>query len=353
MIYFDNISSTKPHKIVAKTLANASENYFGDTLSVHGIGRKAKIALEDARQQTAKYFNTKNTEIVFTSSGIEAIQTVINSCIKNYKINNIIYFDNDFPEIINIIKHYEKYSKVEAISINQVNNGEVDFKYLDKVLNKNSLVVFPHADSQTGNLLKVSKVRDICKKNKALFLLDTSLTFGLYDINLDSLDIDFMTVSCHKFHSPKGVGILYVNPKNRIEPLLHGDSREYGQRAGVENLPVIVTTAAVLNEVKKDIGKNRLYAEKLKLFFITKAKEKLPKIKFNSQIEKRGLAGFVNILIPRSINTEMFVEKLDINNIAVSYGISNNQHISVRFMFGIYNNTDEIDYCINTMKKLL
>ena len=162
-----------------------------------------------------------------------------------------------------------------------------------------------------------------------------------------------MTVSPHKFHSPKGVGILYVNDKIRINPLLQGENQEYNRRAGTENLPEIAATAKVFNILKNKTKKNRNYISELKNYFVKKIKQNFSKIKIYKNSDDKGLAGFVNLLFPKTKKTEMIIEKFDMKNIAVSYGnISDNNFISVRFSFGKNNIFDEIDRCILVIKDM-
>jgi cysteine desulfurase len=213
---------------------------------------------------------------------------------------------------------------------------------------------------ETGNL---------CKKYNAIFHSDTVQTVGHFPFNLRNTPVDFITGAGHKFHGPKGVGILYINENVKIKPYVHGGSQERNMRAGTENLYGIVGFAKALQLATNNHEADSNYIKGLQLYMMEQLQKNLPGISFNGDPTGRSLYTVLSVNFPKTDKSEMILFNMDINNICVSGGsacssgiegshviseISNDPDaVTVRFSFSKYNTKDEIDTVIEKLKGMI
>ena len=224
-----------------------------------------------------------------------------------------------------------------------------------------------HANNEIGNLLPINEVGELCKKYNAIFHSDTVQTMGHYDIDLQTINVDFVTCAAHKFHGPKVVGFLYVNGKHQINPLIYGGSQERNMRGGTENLYGIVGLSKALEIALADVEKHRAHIQGIKSYMIDEIKKAIPGVDFNGACTDNCLYTVLNVNFPSTENAEMLLFNLDIAGIAVSggsactSGSNASSHVlkaigadltrpSVRFSFSKYNTKEEVDFTIEKLK---
>ncbi|MBC7651171.1 MAG: aminotransferase class V-fold PLP-dependent enzyme, partial [Deinococcales bacterium] len=227
-----------------------------------------------------------------------------------------------------------------------------------------------HANNEIGNMLSLHEVGNICKKYQAVFHSDTVQTVGHFPFDLRNTPVHFITGAGHKFHGPKGVGILYINENVKIEPFVHGGSQERNMRAGTENLYGIVGFAKALDIATKHYESDNVYIKDLKQYMIEQLQKHIPDVGFNGDSQGNSLYAVLSVSIPKTEISEMLLFNLDINGICASGGsactsgadqgshviraIDNNPNrVTVRFSFSKHNTTQEIDTVIEQLKTII
>jgi cysteine desulfurase len=371
-IYFDNAATTPIDKEVIETMYSTMNDNFGNPSSIHRYGREAKVLIENSRKIIAEYLKASPSEIFFTSCGTEANNTVLYAIIKGIGIKNIITSPIEHHAITHTLAMFEKSGLIKIHNTKLNNRGEIDMNHLEELIKTidNPFVTLMHANNEIGNLLPIKDVSELCAEYKVLFHSDMVQTIGKYDINLNNIKIDFISSSAHKFHGPKGIGFLYINGKNKIEPLIYGGGQERNMRAGTENIYGIVGMAKAIEIASANLNQIQNHVISLKSYAVKQLKETVKDIHFNGESENKGLYTIINFSIPRTEKSEMLLYNLDIEGIAVSGGSactsgSNNvSHVinalnintdkpTIRLSFSKYNTFEEVDYFLNTLQKLI
>lgn len=244
LIYLDNNATTKIDEKVLEAMMPYFKEEYANPSSMYDFSIKPAHAIKEARRKLKDFLGAKNEkEIIFTSCGSESANTAIRgylSTVKNKK--HIITTKVEHPCVLNVYKYLEKNGyKVDYIGVNS--NGELDLTELENAITPDTaLVSVMFANNETGILNPIKKISEIIKnKNpETKFYVDAVQAAGKVPINVEDLGIDMLGISGHKFHAPKGVGVLYVNSKTMISPLIIGGHQERGKRAGTENVPYIV-----------------------------------------------------------------------------------------------------------------
>jgi cysteine desulfurase len=227
-----------------------------------------------------------------------------------------------------------------------------------------------HANNEIGNILDIHATGEICKRYGAIFHSDTVQTVGHFPFDLRNTPVHFITGAGHKFHGPKGVGILYVNENVKIKPHIHGGSQERNMRAGTENLYGIVGFAKALELATAQYETDSAYIKGLKLYMMEQAQKQIKGASFNGDPLGKSLYTVLSISFPKTERSEMILFNLDINNICASGGsactsgadqgshviraVNNNPNqITVRFSFSKHNTKEEIDAVISKLQEII
>jgi len=241
-IYLDNNATT----MVAPEVVDAMKPYFsenyGNPSSVHyPLGMKVNEAVQNAREQVAKFLNVKRHEIVFASSGTESNNTAIRSVLQaNPSRKKIVITNVEHASIRNLCRKLGE-EGYEIVSIGVSKSGALDFNQLESVLSEDvAIVSVMWANNETGVIFPIDQIVMKVKKYGILFHVDAVQVAGKIKIDLSSLPVDFLSISAHKFHGPKGIGALFVRYGTPFFPLLIGGGQERNCRAGTENVPGIV-----------------------------------------------------------------------------------------------------------------
>jgi len=368
-VYLDNASTTKLDDRVLESM-NRIKDIYGNPSSIHKYGRIAKCIIEKSRKKIAEILNIEPSEVFFTSSGSEGNNMAINGIIETFKIKNIITSPIEHHTVLNPIKNILKKKKINLHFLKIHQNGNINYNNLEKLLKKynKSMVNIMHINNEIGNINKIELIGDMCRKYKCIFHSDGVQSLGYYKYNFKELNIDFLTGSAHKFHGPKGIGIIYINKNKKINPLIYGGLQERNIRSGTENISGIVGISKALEISYKNINKNREYIKKLKYKMIKDLKKFIPNIKFNGNAldSKNNSYKLLNINFSTIIDIKSFLFNLDILNIfasggsACASGINKNSHVlsvlkkktGKRISFSKYNTKKEINYATKSIIKL-
>ncbi|HEX7847647.1 MAG TPA: cysteine desulfurase family protein [Chitinophagaceae bacterium] len=372
-IYFDNAATTALDKDVLEAMLPYMTTHFGNPSSIYSYGRETGLAIETARKAVAKLLNAHPGEIFFTSGGTESNNTAILSAIRDLGCTHIITSPIEHHAVLHTVEHYDCGAEVTSSYVKLLPNGHVDLDDLEEQLasqEKRCLVTLMHANNEIGNLLDIDAVGNICKRYNAIFHSDCVQTVGHYPLDLRKTPVHFISGAGHKFHGPKGVGILYVNDNIKIKPFIFGGGQERNMRAGTENLYGIVGFAKALELAMTNYEKDSQYIQSLKSYMMEELKKNIRGVQFNGDQDGRCLYTVVSAAFPKTEKSEMILFNLDINNICVSGGsacssgadvgshviraINNNPNlVTVRFSFCKHNTKEEVDAVVAKVKDLI
>ncbi|SHE57142.1 cysteine desulfurase family protein [Flavisolibacter ginsengisoli] len=373
-IYFDNAATTALSPEVLEAMLPYMKENFGNPSSIYSYGRETRLAIENARKSVAKALGVKPGSIFFTSGGTESNNTAIAASIRDLGCSYIITSQIEHHAVLHTVEHYGHTTNVEVSYVKLKEDGHIDLVDLESQLEEQTekghkcLVSLMHANNEIGVLLPIKKVGELCQKYNAIFHSDCVQTVGHYPINLSEIHVHFISASSHKFHGPKGVGILYVNEDINIKPFIFGGGQERNMRAGTENVYGIVGFAKALDIAMDDYEKESNNIRKLKLYMAEKIKENIPGVSFNCGDD--ALYTVLSVCFPKTDHSEFLLMNLDINNIcasggsACSSGANAGSHVmkalhkedhytTVRFSFSKYNTIDEVDKVVEKLKELL
>lgn len=372
-IYLDNAATTAIDPEVYEVMLPYFKDYFGNPSSIHSHGRKVKSALETARKTVASILNTSPGEIFFTSGGTEADNTAILQSVETLGVKHAVTSRIEHHAVLHTLENLEKSGKIELSFLENDRSGNIDLDSLNDLLasKPKSLVSLMHANNEIANLLDLNKICEITHKNNALFHSDTVQTMGHYVFDLQELPIDFLVGAAHKFHGPKGVGFLYINAANKINPLIHGGAQERNMRGGTENIYGIIGLAKALELANANMLEHQNHVKSLKKHMINSLSEIISDIRFNgtSADIENSLYTVLNVSFPPHPNNEMLLFNLDIEGIscsggsACSSGTNLGSHVlnalnldperaNVRFSFSRNTTISEIDSTVAVLKTL-
>ena len=371
-IYLDNAATTSLDKEVLEAMLPYMTTHFGNPSSIYSYGRETRLAVENARKSVARLLGAHPGEIFFTSGGTEANNTAILAAIRDQGCRHIITSPIEHHAVLHTVSHYAC-GDVTHSFVRLLPDGHIDLKNLEEQLEhagKKCLVSLMHANNEIGNLLSINAVSTLCKKYNALFHSDCVQTVGHYPMDLSRIQVDFISAAGHKFHGPKGVGILYVNRELQIKPMIHGGGQERNMRAGTENIYGIVGFAKALQLAMDHYEKDSAYIKSLKTYMAEQLQKEIPSVTFNGDYNGSSLYTVLNASFPLSEKSEMLLFNLDINNICVSggsacsSGANQGSHVinevsgdpnkvAIRFSFSKHNTKEEIDIVIGKLKELM
>ncbi|WP_306352789.1 cysteine desulfurase family protein [Flavobacterium sp. '19STA2R22 D10 B1'] len=370
-VYLDNASTSAVRAEVIVAITNALQNEYGNPSSIHSFGRSAKGLIETARKTVAKAINATPQEIIFTSGGTEANNWILESAVRDLKVERIITSKIEHHAVLHTTENLEKQYKVQVDYVKLLPNGDIDINHLVELLSANipTLVSLMHVNNETGNILDLERVGRIIKQHNAYFHSDTVQSIGKLPFDLQQLSIDFLVASAHKFHGPKGIGFAYIKKNIFVRPMIHGGEQEKGLRAGTESVHNIVGLATALETSYAHLLEEKEYILDLKNYLLDQLKINFPEFKINGN-SSNSFYTIANILLPFSEEkTAMILFHLDMKGIAVSRGSacqsgsSKPSHVlkeilseydtkrpSLRISFSHYNTKEDIDLLIEALK---
>jgi cysteine desulfurase len=372
-IYFDNAATTPLDPQVLDAMMPYLTEKFGNPSSIYSYGRECRLAVENARKTVSKILNAHPAEIFFTSGGTESSNTAIAASVRDLGCHHIITSAIEHHATLHTVEYLYHRGEASLSYVKLLPNGHVDLEDLERLLSSSDekcLVTLMHANNEVGNILDIHKVGELCKRFGAFFHSDTVQTVGHFPFDLRNTPVHFITGAGHKFHGPKGVGLLYINENVKIKPFVHGGAQERNMRAGTENLYGIVGFAKALELATENFERDSAYIKGIKVYMMEKIQKNIRGASFNGDPLGSSLYTVLSVSFPKTEKSEMMLFNLDINNICASGGsactsgveqgshvirsINNNPNqVTVRFSFSKANTREEVDYVIDKLVEMI
>ena len=363
----DNAATTAVHPAVLEKMLPYFTEVFGNASSIHGTGRDARRALEDARRRVAAALNCKPQEVYFTSGGSESDNWAVKGTAfaNRRKGNHIITSAIEHHAVLHTCQWLEKqgftvtYLPVDEYG--QVNPADVEQAITDQTV----LISVMAANNEIGTLQPIREIAAIAKAHHVYFHTDAVQAVGAIPIDVQAIGCDMLSLSAHKFHGPKGVGALYIRQGTRIDNFLHGGAQERGKRATTENIPGIVGLAEALTLAVENLDEKSARIAALRDRLIDGLTQ-IPYTRLNGHRTNR-LPNNCNISI-RFVEGEALLLRLDLAGIAASSGSACTSgsldpshvllaiglpheiaHGSLRFSLSDATTREEVDFVLNTL----
>lgn len=370
-VYFDNSSTTKPLEEVINEVTFGMKEFYGNPSSLHNLGLKSEKKLKECREVLAKTINANETEIHFNSGGSEGNNLVLKGILKSG--SHVITTPFEHASILNTVKKLEENNiKVTLLKIDS--EGKIDLNHLKESITKDTVLVsIMHVNNEIGAIQDLKAISEIVKEksSRAKFHVDAVQSYGKFNIDVKELNIDFLTVSAHKFHGPKGVGFIYIKKSSAVSPLIEGGSQEFGVRAGTQNIPGIMGMTVAAKIANNNMQENYERVLRIKEKFIEKLKN-IQNIKINSPLNNKFSPYILNVSFI-GVRGEVLLHYLEEAGIYVSTGSAcsskereriggsyvlkslglNKDEIAggIRFSFSDDNNENEVDYVLEILEK--
>lgn len=374
LIYLDNAATTPLDKQVLEAMLPYMTEHFGNPSSIYSKGRFTRMGVESARKTVAKLLGVTPASIFFTSGGTESNNTAIVAAIRDLQCTAIITSPIEHHAVLHTVESHCAHHRMPVSFVALKDNGEINYEDLEDQLQTltgkghKCLVSLMHANNEIGCLLDLKLVGELCKKYNAIFHSDCVQTVGHYPLNLSAVGVHFISGAAHKFHGPKGTGILYVHPSIQIEPLIYGGGQERNMRAGTENVYGIVGFAKALELAMESYEKDSQYIAGLKSYMKQKLKQAIPDVSFNGP--ENSLYTVLSVCFPMSAESDSLLVSLDLEGICVSggsacsSGADHGSHViralqkadkctTIRFSFSKYNTEEEIDRVVEVLQSKL
>ncbi len=295
MVYADNAATTKMSPAAIKAMLPYMETIWGNPSSLYGAGQRAAEALQSARERIAACFGASAGEIYFTSGGSEADNQAIISAAKigeRKGKKHIISSAFEHHAVLHTLKKLEKAGfEIELLDVHE--NGLIHpSQVADAIREDTCLVTIMYANNEIGSIQPIGEIGAICKEKGVLFHTDAVQAAGHLPIHVVEQNIDMLSLSAHKFHGPKGIGVLYARKGIPLTNIIEGGAQERGKRGGTENVPAIMAMATALEEACAHMEENTKKVLKLRSRLI-EGLSKIPHSVLNGDLEKR-LPGNVN-----------------------------------------------------------
>lgn len=371
-IYVDNAATTKTSRTAIEAMLPYMDKIYGNPSSLHSVGQAAADALRKAREEAAEVLGCEPNEITFTSGGSEADNQALVSAAtigarKGKK--HIISTAFEHHAILHTLKKLEK-EGFEVTLLDVHENGMVSAQQVaDAIREDTCLVSVMYANNEIGSIQPIAEIGAVCKEKGVIFHTDAVQAVGHVHINVKEENIDMLSLSAHKFHGPKGVGLLYARKGVRLTNIIEGGAQERGKRAGTENIPGIVGMVAALKEANANIDANAEKVSALRDRLIA-GLEKIPHSALNGDRTKR-LPGNVSFCF-EGIEGESLLLLLDAKGICASSGSACTSgsldpshvllaigrphevaHGSLRLTLSEENTQEEVDYIIEETTKVV
>tara|TARA_B110000977_G_scaffold152323_1_gene193413 strand:+ start:1975 stop:3108 length:1134 start_codon:yes stop_codon:yes gene_type:complete len=373
-VYLDNAATTPLDPQVFEAMLPILKDGFGNPSSTHAVGRKIKSLIERSRKNIAKHLNCAPGEIFFTSGGTEADNMAIQCAVNDLGVKHIITSCIEHHAVGHTVEKLKRDGLVELSYVHLDEKGHVDLQHLEQLLSVHpkTLVTLMHANNEIGNLLPLQHVSEICEQYGAIFHSDTVQTMAHYRFDMNVLDqVHFLACSAHKFHGPKGIGFLYVNKKNQINPIIHGGAQERNMRGGTENVYGIVGLSKAMDVAFEGIEAHQEYVIAIKEYMISRLNESILDVSYNADSANmsKSLYTILSVSLPPTEIASMLLFNMDILGIACSggsactSGANIGSHVltgieapmdrpTIRFSFSRYTTIQEIDYTVNSLVSL-
>ena len=372
MIYLDNASTTPMNPKALNAMDTVLSDIFGNASNLHQCGRRASDILYKSRKIIAECINASPSNIYFTSGGTESNNWIIYMA-KKYGMltgnKHIITSKIEHHSILNPLEELKHFGfEIDFLDVDK--DGMVNPLDVEKHIRKDTcLVTIMYANNEIGSIQNISEIGSICKKHNIAFHTDSVQAIGHIPVDVKKDNINFLSMSAHKFGGAKGIGVLYADCNHlNLSPMILGGKQEKGFRGGTENIAAIYSMAVALKESCNNLKENYIYVENLKDILYNGILSNIEDAELNGCIESR-LPGNLNIRF-KGINGESLLFMLDNDGICVStssactsgsqtpshvltaIGLTETQAFSsIRFSLSEMNTEEEINFVLDSLKK--
>ena len=371
-IYLDNAATTIMSEVAIKAMIPYMNEIYGNPSSLHSVGQEANEALQNARERIAKLLGCEPKEITFTSGGSEADNQAIISAARfgeRKGKKHIISTAFEHHAVLHTLEKLEKQGfEVTILDVHE--NGLISAEQVRNAIRDDTcLVTVMYANNEIGTIQPIAEIGAVCREKGVLFHTDAVQAVGHLHINVKEQNIDMLSLSAHKFHGPKGVGVLYTRKGIPLTTLIEGGAQERGKRAGTENIPAIMGMAAALEEANAKIDENAVKLTALRDKLIVGLSE-IPHSVLNGDYEYRlpsnvsfcfeGIEGESLLLllddkgVCASSGSACTSGSLDPSHVLLAIGrVHDIAHGSLRLSLSEENTEEEIDYTIKAVKEVV
>ena len=371
-VYADNAATTKCSRSAVEAMLPYFEEIYANPSSLHSMGQKANEALSNAREQMAELLGCKANEIYFTSGGSEADNQAILSAAffgEQKGKKHIISTAFEHHAVLHTLEKLKRRGfDIQLLDVHSNGNITAD-QVKDAIRDDTCLVTTMYANNEIGSVLPIKEIGTVCKEKGVIFHTDAVQAAGHLKINVKEQNIDMLSLSAHKFHGPKGAGVLYARNGIRLYSLIEGGAQERNKRAGTENIPGIIGIAAAFKEACSNMEENALKVSELRDKLIS-GLSSIPHCTLNGDPKNR-LPGNVSFCF-EGIEGESLLLMLDENGISASSGSACTSgsldpshvllaigrpheiaHGSLRLSLSHYNTEEEIDYMLKKIPEVV
>jgi cysteine desulfurase len=363
-IYFDNNATTAVAPEVREAILPYLGEFYGNPSSMHTFGGQVADAVENARDTMANLLGASPDEIIFTSCGSESDNAAIWSAIQTQpEKRHLITTRVEHPAILSVMQHWERQGyRVTYLGVD--NKGRLDLdEYAAALTPDTALASIMFANNEVGNIYPIQRMAEMAKEKGVLFHTDAVQAVGKTPIDLAHLPADMLSLSGHKLHAPKGIGVLYVRKGVRFRPFLRGGHQEKGRRAGTENVPYIVGLGAAASLAAEHMQEERVNVAMLRDRLEQGLLKLIPDCMVNGDVENR-LPNTTNIAF-KNVEGEAILLMLDRLGVCASSGSACTSgslepshvlramgvpftyaHGSIRLSLSRYSTQEEVDYVI-------
>ncbi len=368
-IYLDNNATTKCDERVLETLLPYLKDEYENPSSIYTLGRKIKEKLSEARKKVAKVINAKEEEIIFTSCASESNSMAIMNAVKNHpKQRHIITTKVEHASILEAMHDLEQQGYyVTYLSVNE--KGQLSLEELEQAITKDTfLIVVMMANNELGNLYPIKEIGALAEKYHIYFHTDAVQALGKIKIDVRDLKITTLSLSGHKIHAPKGIGVLYVKENTPVQPLIYGH-QEHNFRGGTENVAFIIALGTAVELIYQDEYQTNIKLKYLRDKMEKEIKERIEEVYIYGDLENR-LPNTSSIAI-KGIKGEELMLLLESFGIYVSTGSACNSEIAepshvlvackanmedyspIRISLGKYNTEAEIEEFVKRLESIV
>ncbi len=375
-IYLDNAATTALDPRVLDAMLPYMKDFFGNANSIHAMGRKSTVAVEEARERIAHAIHADPAEIIFTSGGTESDNSVIKGVLKATHKRHIITSRVEHHAILHPIQ-YGRTEGIKASYLNVIPSGSVTPEQVkEAITDDTALVSLMHVNNEIGAINPIKEIASVCNQAGVPFHSDTVQSIGKYPIDVKDINLDFLSISAHKIYGPKGVGVLYAKAGAPWKPWMEGGSQERRRRGGTLNVPGIIGMATAMELAIAEMESNRNHITALKQQLVDGLQQRFgDHILFNGSVDD-GCYYIVNLSFPldndQALDGEMLLLNLDIEGICVSNGsactsgavepshvlvalgmVTPTAKSSVRISIGKHNTSEEIAFTLEALDKIV
>lgn len=375
-VYLDNAATTSLEPRVLDSMLPYLKDHFGNASSIHHLGRMTNVAVEEAREKVAKAIGADASEVIFTSGGTESNNAVIKGVIQATGKKHIITSRVEHHAVLHPIQ-YGRAQGIKGTYLDVKPFGFVTAEQVEQAITEETaLVSLMHVNNEIGAINPLSEIAAVCKKYGIAFHSDTVQSVGKLPVNVDELGVDFLSISAHKIHGPKGIGVLYVRKGSKWKPWMEGGSQERRRRGGTLNVAGIVGMGSAIEIAVAERVQNMEKIKKVSSRLVNGLKEAFPDLlAFNGNPEI-GVPNIINCSFPldekEALDGEMLLLNLDIEGICVSNGsactsgaveashvltalgmVTPTAKSSVRFSLSKFTTEEEVDYTVSKLKTII